>query len=391
MLVPVSVIFGFVLFGLVAATWIHAARVKRALTTAVVFRQLALIVRQNIPMAMGLEFAAWGESPPVRRILARTGRLVQAGLSLSEALRRAHPGCPGLLTSIVRTAERVGTLPAALIEVNARDLHRRQWATDDDPRRWGYLVVTPVVFLLVVYGVNYYVVPRFSAIAWADGIALPTITSEIVAASPFSSASPQTALGWVYRGMLTALMLMPFALIAWGVARLVPRRADRLGYLHLAADAVRWYLLPCRWLVLPQDCAATAPAIRLAVGAGWSLPDAIVHASELDTNWFWRQRLRDWAAAIRQGNAAVDSGQTCGMPEALLRCVAIGVRDGDLDAPLMHAERYYAALAQRRRSWVAQTLFPVATLVLAAIIGVYCVGLVSGIKALIDHACAQLG
>lgn len=385
------VIFGFVILCVFAATRLYTGRVRTTLRTAIIFRHLALLVRQNMPLPMGLQFAAWGESGSVRRILMRTSRLLQAGLPLGEALRRAHPGCPGLLLSVVQAAERAGTLPAVLGEIIERDTYRQKDEGCEHDRRWGYVVATVVLFLVVFYGANYYVVPRLAAIMADYDAIMPAITTALLEASPFTGADPTTALGWLFRLVVVGMTLLPAALLAWGIVRLRPRRADRVGPLQFLGDLTRWHLWPWRWLALPDACAASAPSIRLATAGGWPLPDAVEQAAELDTNWFWRRRLRAWAGGIRQGLEPVAAGRACGVPEVFLRAVAVGVRDGDLDAPLQHAERYYVALARRRRVRLVHLIWPAVTLCLAAVVGLFCLGLVLAIKTLIEQECAQLG
>ncbi len=387
---PVLILCAFIAFCVLVAGCVHAGRMRNQLRTAILFQHLGLIVRQNMPMPMALQFAAAGETGVTRRSLTRASRLLQAGLPLSEALRRAYPVCPGLPLSILHAAERAGTLPSALAEINERGAGRPR-QTSGGQARWGYVGVIAIVFPTVFFLFSYYVLPRFTTIYMDFDTTPPLITTEVFAANPFTTAAPTTWYGQAFGVFLVALALLPAAVATWGVTRLVPRRADRLRRTQIAADYVRWYAWPFRRIVRAESCAESIPSIRLAAAAGWPLADAIDRAAELDVNWVWRKRLRGWADRIRRGAAAPEAGRACGVPEMLQRAIAVGVRDGDLDAPLHHAASYYGFLARRWRTLAGQLAWLVATLVMAAAVGLFCVAFFAALRELIIDTISQIG
>lgn len=380
----------FIVVCVLVAGCVHAGRMRNELRTAILFRHLGLIVRQNMPMPMALQFAAAGETGVTRRLLTRTSHLLQAGLPLSEALRRAYPICPGLPLSILRTAERAGTLPSVLAEINERGVGRPR-QTSGGQLRWGYVGVTAIVFPVIFFLFSYYVFPRFHTIYMDIDTTPPLITTEVFAANPFTTATPTTWYGQAFGAFLVTLALLPAAVATWAVTRLVPRRADRLRRTQIAADYVRWHIWPFRQIARAESCAESIPSIRLATAAGWPLADAIDQAAELDVNWVWRTRLRGWAECVRHGAAAPEAGRACGVPEMLRRAIAVGVRDGDLDAPLHHAASYYGFLARRWRTLAGQLAWLVAMLVMAAAVGLFCVAFFAALSKLITNAIAQIG
>src|SRR5262245_41492358 len=100
---------------LVLAIVFYTRGYRRA-SCAAILRHLELIMQQNLPLPVALQLAAQSEGGATRRVLFRCGQLTQLGMSLTEALRRAYPKCPGIVMSVIAVAERGGTLPAALRE-----------------------------------------------------------------------------------------------------------------------------------------------------------------------------------------------------------------------------------------------------------------------------------
>lgn len=376
---------------LLAAACVFAVQMRSRIRIEIIFRHIGLIVRQNMPLPLALQFAGRGESGATRRSLLRIGRLVQMGLPLSESLRRACPQCPGPHLSSVQIGERTGTLAAVLQDINEESLRRPSGNVAGATTRWGYAVVTAFATAVVFCSVSYFVVPRLRLIVYDFGAVLPTSTTEIFEANPFSSEHPKTIFGWAIRLFLVGVTVMPALLLIWGLLRLRPRRADRLGLFNLIGDSIRWHVWPFSRIALAQACASTARTTRLATAAGWPFHDAVLRSADADLNYFWRARLRRWSDAMRGGAEPVASGRDNSVPEVLLRAVSVGIRDGDLDAPLYHSGQYYSTLHHRWKEILLQTMWPVATLAVAFIIGLYCYGLVSGLGSIIDLQCALLG
>ncbi|MCZ6697366.1 MAG: type II secretion system F family protein [Planctomycetota bacterium] len=374
-----------------AAACAFAARMRSRTRTEIIFRHLGLIVRQNMPLPLALQFAGRGESGATRRSLVGIGRLVQMGLPLSEALRRAYPQCPGPLLSSVQIGEKTGTLSAALQDINEENARSLSGNAAGATTRWSYVVVTAFAAAVVICAAQYRVAPRLQILVLDYDVVLPASTQDVFVASPFSNESPKTLYGWIIRLFLVGVTVSPAFLLIVGLARLRPRRADRLGWFHLIADAIRWYVWPLNRIASSRACASTARTTRLATAAGWPFHDAVLHAADADLNYFWRGRLRAWSEAMKDGAEPVASGRENGVPEVLLRAVAVGMRDGDLDAPLHHAGQYYSTLTNRWTEALVQVLWPAATLAVAAIVGMYCYAFVAVIASLTNAACAMLG
>jgi type II secretory pathway component PulF len=366
-------------------------RARSRVRSRVILRHLELIVRQNLPLPSALDLAADTEQGATRRILRRMGRMVRLGLPLSNAVRVAYPGCPSLVLSVLVTSEQSGTLPSALVE-----LCRRPTQTELDDRldtrsRWAFLIATIVIFVVVYWCYSWIVFPKIRMVLADFTTPAPPLALDILAAHPLSGMSLTTTGGKAMRLMLLALFFAGPAALLWILLALRPRRADRLGPIDWFGDFIWWFTWPLGRIAEAGASASVMPTLRLAMGAGWSLPDAIAQAATLDTNYYFRVQLVEWCQRVREGEDATAAARASGLPDMFVRCVAMGMRDGDMDAPLAFGADYFAALTLRRRTAAVHLFWPVATLIVAAMVGAFVWATVVLCKTLIDVTCAQIG
>lgn len=374
---------------------ILAVFARRRARASIVFRHLALIVRQNLPLTSALQCAAASETGIARHILLRLAHRTAQGLPLSEALSTGYPAVPALALSVVQAAERCGTLPDALCELNERLSRRPEPTTTDAAHRWLLYTAILVAFVSLYLGASFLVLPRF--VSLLDGVnqeaPLPYAFQihDIVRAGHPLGPMPQTSLGWIFRALVTSLTVITPLFLVIGLARLRPRQADHVGALAFLRDFLQWHVWPSRKFAWAACCARALSTLRLTLAAGWPLPDALERAAEVDANHFGRRCLRRWAERLRHGENAIAAGRVLRVPEMLLAQMAVGTRDGNLDAPLHFAEDYYRRLEHRWKQFLLQLLWPLTTLYLGAIVGILTVAVFLAIKGMIDTACAAIG
>jgi len=370
----------------------QAARTRARLRARVISRHLEFIVGQNLPLPAALHMAAFGAGGKVDVILSDTGRLVAAGLPLAKALRQAYPACPGLLLSIVETGEKNGAVAAMLREFNRKV---RGDVLPGEPtafsNRWGFTAAGLVLLLLVWAGVSYFVLPKFAAVFADFGAHMPPLSRAVLQAwVPGEVLEEPTQLTSFFRFVYTALLLVPpLAIVCWIITGR-PRRADSPGPIARLFDLMKWHIPLMRRSARWEGLSNCVPALRHGLAAGLTLPEAIEHAAGVDANQQFRRGLRKWAARIREGQETVNAARCSGLPEVMVRCVALGVRDGDFSAPLMHAENYYAWLIRRHRIIVAQAGWVTATLFFGLLTGAIAVGIVQALQVLTEYNIAQL-
>lgn len=376
---------GFMFFLLLLAG-IHATRVRRLTRQALVLRHLSLVVRQNLPLAVGLRMSANLETGKTRVALARCSKNLEMGMTLADALEAGYPKCSSLVVSIVRAAERSGTLPAALLELGTSLNERISRRRTDWTYRATYSLSTFFTFLLFLFGFSYFSAPKLLTIFADFGWTLPWYLQDVYS-DPFSVAQPTSVIGWVMRGTYWSVVGAVFVLFVRWLLRLRRRRAEDLGFHERAWDVVAWYAWPFSTMVRNRAWQQALPAIRLTTAAGWGLPEAVRQATTLDVNSCLRNRLRDWSRQMRDGESPVESARRAGAPEIVVRALAVAVRDGALESPLYMAESYLGALVSRWQATAAQLVWPMITLMLATLAAAFAMGLIYPLKMLIDKMC----
>lgn len=360
---------------------------------AIVFRHIGLIVQQNLPLSPALDLAAETESGSTRRILKRMADRVDTGIPLSQSLLQAYPGCPALHLSIVQSAEKTGTLPAALCELNQRLSRTPPPSETDASKRGLYFAMVLIAFLLVYGGAMIgtpSVIPSLNSIFADLSMEMPPLARDILNAAQPLGATPQTWPGIFFRFSWVVLTLVaPIALVG-GLLSLRPRRVDRVGMLWLIFDFVQWQVWLLRKIEESRGCVNSLPSMRLALSAGWSLPDAINMASNVDANTRWQAKLKEWSRQIANGQDPIDEGHKLKLPNILMSYLAVGIRDGNPDAALHNAEDYYTCLLYRWRQHLAQILWPLLTVYLGFLVGTLSLGIFQGIAAIVEHCCEQV-
>lgn len=385
--------FGTILIVLLVVGTVYAMLGRARAQAAILFRHIGLIVQQNLPLSPALDLAAETESGSTQRILKRLADRVDTGLPLSQSLLQAYPGCPALPLSIVQSAEKTGTLPAALCELNQRLSRTPPPSETDASKRGLYFAMALIAFLLLYGGAilgTPSVVPSLNAILNDLSMEMPPLTQDVLEAAQPLGTTPRTWLGIFFRFSWVVLTLAaPIALVV-GLLRLRPRRADRVGMLSLVFDFVQWRVWLLRNIAKSRGCVNSLPAMRLALAAGWSLPDAIQMASNVEANTRWQAKLKEWGRRISNGQDPIAEGHKLRLPTILLSYLAVGIRDGNPDAALHNAEEYYTCLLHRWRKHLVQIFWPLLTIYLGFLVGTLSLGIFQGIAAIVDRYSQQI-
>jgi len=380
MLIP-FIWVGLIIVFLAAVFYMRGLRLA---SCATIVRHLELIMRQNLPLPVALQLAAQTERGTTRRVLFRCGQLTQLGMPLSDALRRAYPKCPGTLMSVIAVAEQSGTLPAALHEWAPR-LERTY--TDREftlTARFGYSLATWLTFLVLLSGVGYFVVPKFRQIAADFGVPLSNVNMDMLE-NPFALEIPRTWAGLILRGAAFATLLaVVFILLRWIWIGIFKRRFERLSAIDRFSDWFGWTVSPFRSLTRARAWSQALPTIRLATVAGAAFDDAVFQAAHLDVNSQLRAQLMEWSLLLKSGESPVAAAHAVGLPSMLTRWLAVGMRDGTFESSLLFAERYYAALAQRRGNLMLHILWPVVMFSLACLTGMVLYSMIQVLRQMID-------
>jgi type II secretory pathway component PulF len=246
-------------------------------------------------------------------------------------------------------------------------------------------MITLAILLLWFYFATIVFIPSFVSIFADFDTSMPQFSSEIFLAGLTGGSPPATWYGLLFHIGLWIVVALSTLWILGALFGPILRRVDAFNDV---SNCLRWFNPVSRRAEIARGCVETLPTIRIATGAGWPLDRAIDLAATVQTNDQWCERLRTWAESIRAGNDTIRAGRSARLPSVLMRYVAVGARDGDLEAPLYSAEQYYRLLLDRyvRAARLTQTI--VATLILGTFVACICVASLLMLTAINNSASA---
>lgn len=355
-----------------------------------VVRHLALLLNHNLPLTTGLYLAARGEPSRTQSALRRIMQLLEAGLPLGEALRRGHWSCPSEIVTTVQAAEAAGTLPAALVELDARLSRQRPSLVTPAAHAWAYAAVVGIVLLSISSFTTYFTLPKLAEIFKDYNTPLPRAMTRIFLTTPIAGKG-WTVFAWPLLIGLVIVAVDAAALLIRLVRWIKPRRGDNPSLFTRLFDEIRWQTPFLRKSAMARALEAQLPMLDLALAAGWPLPDAVDIAADVDANNVWRNRLRQWASRLRRGEDVVQSARDCGFPELVLNALRSGVREGDLRPGLRYCQEYYESYIRHWRLMLRSLTLPLVTIGLGVMVGLCAVAFIGSLAAIIDDVCRQIG
>ena len=163
--------------------WARFARPGRTLKPEEVLLlsdQLAMIARGGMPLAPSIALlAADARSRRVRRILKETGKCLETGGTLAEALGRSGAGLPSAILSLIRAGEQTGNLPGVLAQVS-KHYTRLNEARNAIRQAAAYPLFLTVAACLLMGVMSALVLPQFAEVYGAFGRGLPVPTRVVV-------------------------------------------------------------------------------------------------------------------------------------------------------------------------------------------------------------------
>ena len=343
-------------------------------TTATLFTTIAAGIRQNLPLSITLAAESAAHTGKRGAILASLSQHLAEGDRVSEAIRQSYPACPGYAVAMVAGAERMGQLPRALgcieehLAAKARRTRRFQTANPI----YGVVVVAVVTIMLGFLMV--FVLPKFQKVFAGMGSRLPAATRWLIVAS---RERPWLVVGTLW---FMIVVIVPSVLYT----RFRPRRADNPRLLSRWGDFWKWHLPFLHWF--EKNCALhqTVSFLRLGLRVGQTVDQAIEGASMLDLNGCYRRRLGDWLQRVREGENVSAAARASGTGAALAWAFDTEVNPGNAPAVLESLESFYRAGYSYAANLVRLILWPCATLVLAAIVGVIVYAFFAPLPALVE-------
>lgn len=354
----------FYLFVLLVAVGLSGAaasvQVRRA-RGRVVLQTLASIVAQNLPLPMALRAAARAERGRMRRVFERLVSRLEEGQSLSDALRRTVPGCPGHVIGALRGAECGGTTASVLQSLAARS-RRERWPLSTARRPAWYSLVMLICLPAIMIFVMCTVVPKFREIFLDYGTTLPPATVRLLeVATWLAQAGPVVP-------VLIIVLLLVLAHVLL-VAPWWPRVPDRIQLSYALVDWLAWHVPMLQRAIQAGALVHQLPILSAGLRAGHPLHQAARQAGHVAVNGGARRRLLRWARRLEEGAEPAAAARRAGLPAPLRRALEAARHGTDLPAALDYLAEYYRALVTHWENVAASLLTPAVVIFWALCVG----------------------
>ncbi len=375
----------FFILGVIAiiASPIIYATVSRRTIVMHVFSTIGSIMRQNLPLTMALDCAVTGRQDAVGCILRRVKSWLVKGYPLTEAVRRSYPECPARVLAMLSAGEQIDQLPAALtaieadLKVSAMERRRLQ------PVHPFYPAVVLAIALLILLGVMQFVMPTYQGVLQEMiGANLPVSTRTLLGLSDAITHPRSPA------GHLEFLATLLVGLVLYRLSR---RRRPEKPYLHTwITDSVKWCMPGVHWFERNRSMVQVVELLRMSLGAGCPVNEAIRGTLQLDVNVCFRTRLVCWLQRVERGENIAESARRCGLGAALAWAFDGGVDTGNTPVVLDMLESHYRSNYSYRVNLARFILWPLGIIALGATVGFFVYAIFSPAVQVLQHLAASV-
>jgi len=315
-------------------------------------------MRQNLPLAPALAAAAGDRHERRDRIMGNIADWLSTGCSLSESLEHGFPQCPGNILAMIRVAEEVDQLPLALKCIENDLVQSADKSRQINPVQPIYPLVILCITISVLYGIMYFVVPKFEKIFGEFGVVLPKATQILL-----------TNFEVFAYGFLALITFISIA-IPFGVyVRLRPRRPGRAYMASRMGDYIKWHLPFFRWFENNFSMLQVVQSLRLGLKAGTTVNSAIEKTTELDVNHCFRIRLAQWHQMVERGEDVSESARKCGLGGSLAWAFDQKANQGNTPTILETLESVYRSNYSYRANLFRYISWPFCVLAVASFVG----------------------
>jgi len=316
-------------------------------------RQLATMIEAGIPIASSLRGISIGhESDAVKKLLASIREDVEAGNSLSLALKK-HPGhFNRLYTSLVTVGEESGTLDVLMNKI-ATYLEKIEHIKSKIRAALFYPALVIIVAIVIVSILLIIVIPEFETLFTDYGADLPTLTMWVVAASHTMQEY------WFF--MLLATMLIATALV------FLYKRSTKM---QNAIDRLILRIPIFGPIIRQAVIARISRTLATMFGAGIPLVDALETVSTAAGNRIYTMGLLEVRREVATGRTLEGSMYDTGLfPGMVIQMVATGEEAGELERMLDKIAEFFENEVDNAIAIISSLVEPFLIVILGIIVG----------------------
>ena len=346
----------------------------------VLLSYLEQAVRLNLPLPRMLWAAQRSESGKAGYRLALFRQRIEDGVPIAYALEMSAPEVPERHIMILAASERIGRLPQALSRLLDEVTHKAKTDVLDVMFYRMYPPLMVLVISMVLALLSIFVMPKFQAIFQDFGISMPPITTWTMDVS---------------RAIAPLIAMLAIAGILWMGARTLwetfyPLRAGDT-ILRAALDRFLWFIPLAHAYHRDRGLADVFELLADAMEAGAPADRALAEAGELRTNIVLKERLREWARLVANGQDLQSAARDAGMPSLVCGMLATARSAEDAAAVFRFLARYYRGRFSRISAFVEAATVPVLVLIMGLIVAIVAVSMFAPMTSLIQHISSRSG
>ena len=322
-------------------------------------RQLATMMSSGVPLVQAFEIVGRGhENPAMQDLILGIKADVEAGNSLTEALRKKPLQFNDLYCNLVEAGEHAGILEAILHKL-ATYMEKTEALKSKIKSALFYPAAVIVVAFIVVTILMIFVIPQFSDLFKNFGADLPALTQFLIDLSNFF-----VAWWWAIFGAIGA--------IVFGFLELKKRSKAVQQFLDRAALKA-----PVLGEVLEKGAIARfARTLETMFAAGTPLVEAMSSVAGATGNIVFYEATMKMKDEISTGTQLQASMKDTGLfPNMVCQMVAIGEESGAIDAMLGKVADWYEQEVDDAVEALTSLLEPAIMAFLGVVIGGIVIGM----------------
>ncbi len=332
-------------------------------------------MRQNIPLAAGLESAATGYDKR-SRILLNISQWLATGNKLSDSIKFGYPQCPGHITAMIAMAERVDQVPLAIRSIEADLFEKVRKNQAIKPIHPMYPIILISTTLSFVMGIVAFVIPKYRTIFEDLGGELPQSTQILIDLSRS---------GFLYAATIFIFTCLPLLMTQHIYLKFRRRRPEKPYGLSRLGDIIKWHLPIVHWFEFNYSMSQTVSLLRVSLNAGATVNSAIENSIGLDVNFKFKGRLDKWLTLIEGGEPVAQAARQAALGEPIAWAFDQNLNRDNTPQILQSLENYYRTNYNYLINLLRYFSGPVIIILLSIMVGCAVYAIFSPLVALINQ------
>ncbi len=330
---------------------------KKKITTkdiAIFSRQLATMLSAGVPLVQAFDIVGRGhENPSMQDLLLTIKDDIEAGSTLTEALRKHPLYFDDLFCNLVEAGEQAGVLETLLDKI-ATYKEKTESIKAKVKKALTYPIAVIVVACIVTAILLIFVVPQFEELFSSFGADLPAFTQMVIGMSRFMQAN------WLY--LLGAIVAALYTFFYFKKrSRTFNRFLDRL-FLKIPIVGPQ--------ILHKSAIARFARTLSTMSAAGVPLVEALESVAGASGNAVYSDAILEMREAVATGQQLQQSMRQTGLfPHMVVQMVAIGEESGSIDSMLAKVADFYEEEVDNAVDSLSSLMEPMIMAFLGVVVG----------------------